>query len=311
MKKILFVNLLLLTFLGNVFAQGFTRPGDWKRYRKEVFVSMGASGFLGDLGGRNKVGKDFSPVDLDFPATKTAFGAGYRYKIEKWFAVSGKFNYLRIQGNDALTTEQFRNNRNLNFKSNIFEVSARVELGFGSSKSGNRYGIKKTLGRRMKGVSHGVFGFVGVGGFYFNPKSLSGVKLKPLNTEGQGLPGGAKKYSNYSISIPMGILYRCTFQKVWTVGAELCWRKTFTDYIDDVSTVYYDNAALAAAYGPQSAAFADPSKGNIFGATSPDGSGNPAQRGDKNIDSYLSLEVTVGYTFKQQRRKKAKLRSKF
>lgn len=307
--------LLVSTLIAlNLSSQNFTRPGEWKRYRKEVFVTMGTSNFLGDLGGRDKTGTDYSPVDLDFPQTRTAFGVGYRYKIQRWINVAGKFNYLIVRGDDALTADPYRNNRNLNFKSNIFELSGRVEIGWQSNKAGNRYGIKRTLSRRMKNNNHNIFLFAGIGGFYYNPKgrtpSGAYTKLKPLHTEGQGLDGGPKQYTNYSICLPFGAYYKLVINKQWTVGVEAAWRKTFTDYIDDVGTRYYDKAALAAAYGPLSAQMADPSLGNIYGATLPDGSGLAAQRGDRQMDSYVSVEVTVGYIFKQKR-KRARLRSKF
>jgi hypothetical protein len=298
-------------------SQNFTRPGEWKKFKKEVFVSMGTSNFLGDLGGRDREGTDYSPVDLDFPQTRTAFGCGFRYKLERWINVTGTFNYLILRGNDAQTRDLFRNNRNLNFKSNIFELSGRVEIGYQSSRVGNRYGIKRTLTSRMTNKSHSLFAFIGVGGFYYNPKAQfngggAWVKVKKLHTEGQGLPGGPKQYSNYSICIPMGAFYKITFNRQWSVGLEFMWRKTFTDYIDDVSGRYYDPVALGNAYGAQSVQMADPHLGLIPGHSSDNGnSGFDGQRGDINQkDSYMSLQLTVGYIIKQKR-KRARLRSKF
>ncbi|MDO8999124.1 MAG: DUF6089 family protein [Bacteroidota bacterium] len=313
MRKVLILFILSFFVLVSE-AQNFTRPGEWKKYRKEVFISIGTSNFLGDLGGRDQIGKDYSPVDLELSQTRTAFGLGYRYKIDKWINVVGKFNYLIVKGDDALTQEIYRNNRNLNFKSNIFELAGRVEIGYTSSKTGNRYGIKRTLSRRHKANNHSFYVFAGVGGFYYNPKGrdASGnyIKLRPLHTEGQGLAGGPKQYSNYSVCIPLGAYYKMTINKQWSVGLEFAWRKTFTDYIDDVGTTYYDNGFLKAAYGPVSAAMADPNKGNIYGQTLPNADGTGGQRGDLQKDSYISLEVTVGYIFKQKR-KRARLRSKF
>ncbi|MGZ4037294.1 MAG: hypothetical protein ACXVPQ_05655, partial [Bacteroidia bacterium] len=144
------------------------------------------------MGGLNKIGTHYSPVDLEFTETKTAFGIGYRYKVFKWLNVSLGGNYLAVKGDDKLTLEPFRNNRNLNFKSNIFELAGRIELVYMANKVGHRYGIKKTLSRRMKNRSWDFSGFAGFGGFYFNPKgrdaSGNWVDLKPLHTEGQGLP---------------------------------------------------------------------------------------------------------------------------
>lgn len=313
MRKALIL-LIFFIFAIKLSSQNFSRPGDWKKYRKEIFISMGTANFLGDLGGLDKTGTDYSPVDLELSQTRTAFGLGYRYKVFRWFNVAAKFNYLIVRGNDALTNDRFRNNRNLNFKSNIFELAGRIEIGWQSNKTGNRYGIKRTLSRRMKSNNHNLFLFAGGGGFYYNPKGLAPngtwVKLRPLHTEGQGLPGGPEQYTNYSICIPLGIYYKAVIQKVWSVGIELSYRKTFTDYIDDVSTRYYDKVALEAAYGPLAVQMADPNLGNILGATSPDGSGLGAQRGDIQKDAYVTLELTVGYIFKQKR-KRARLRSKF
>ena len=310
MKRICFFITLVFVVSVNCYSQNFSRPGDWKKLRKEIFITMGGANFLGDLGGKDKAGTDYSPADMEFALTKTAFGLGYRYKIQKYLNVTTKFNYLIVRGDDKKTQDIYRNNRNLNFKSNIFELSARMEIGYQSGKSGNRYGIKKTFGRRMKGNTHSIFGFAGIAVFYYNPKSIGGVPLKRLHTEGQGLPGGPKQYINYSVAIPFGFFYKYTISKQFSVGVEFAWRKTFTDYIDDVGTRYYDKQLLTDAYGPLSATMADPSLGLIYGATEPNADGSQAQRGDIQKDSYLSLEVTVGYIFKTKR-KRARLRSKF
>lgn len=315
--KIFTVTFILLStfFVQKVYSQNFTRANDWKKFRKEVIVKLGASEFLGDLGGLDRIGTDFSPVDLEFSLTRPAVSVAYRYKIAKNLNWHSSFDYLLVAGNDKLTKEPFRNNRNLNFKSNIFEVATRVELSYFSRKAGHRYGIKKTLARRHKARSYELMGFVGIGGFYFNPKGkhpVTGqwVKLYPLHTEGQGLPNGPKQYKRVSLSIPMGVVYRLIINKQWGFGVEFNYRKTFTDYIDDVSTTYYDKTSLRDAYGQTSVTMSDPSLGNIPGATMPDGSGMAAQRGDKDRDAYMGLQVTVSRFF-PPKRGKSKLRSKF
>lgn len=298
-------------------AQAFMRPNEWKKYKREIFVTMGTANFLGDLGGRAGAGKDYSPVDLNFNQSRTAFGFGARYKLKRSVNVSAKFSYLNVKGDDASTKDPFRNNRNLNFKSNIYELSGRLEGGWQSTKrGGNRYGIRKNFGK-MKAVTHNLYGFVGMGVFYYNPKGQMAngewIPLYPLHTEGQGLVGGPKQYSRISISIPVGGYYKLTLNKIWSIGVEFSYRKTFTDYIDDVGGTYYDPTKLVAAYGTLSAQMADPSLGldpNLITATQPNADGSPAQRGDRQKDSFMSLEITAGYIFKQKR-KSARLRSKF
>lgn len=316
-KKVLVIIVLGSAFIGR--AQNFSRANDWKRYKKEVYGGIGVSNFLGELGGLNKIGTHYSPADLEFNQTRSALTVGYKYKALKWLNFTACFNHLIVRGDDALTAEQFRNNRNLNFKSNIFELAGRVEIVLSKNKAGNRYSIRNTLSRRIKNRSWDFGPFIGIGAFYFNPKGKDQngqyVKLKPLHTEGQGLPGGPKQYSNFSVCIPMGLVYRMYLktvtQQIYTIGIELSYRKTFTDYIDDVSTVYYDNSAIAAAYGTKAAKMADPNLGLIPGATAPDALGFGAQRGDpEHKDGYMSVQITVGYIIKQKRGR-SRLRSKF
>jgi len=313
MKRILF--LLLFSFFWYAFeAQSFMRPNEWKKYKRELFISVGTSNFLGDLGGQKGSGKDYSPADLNFSQSRTAIGVGGRYKLKRSVNIAAKFNYLNVKGDDAKTDNAVRNNRNLNFKSNIYELSLRAEVGYQSTKRGSsRYGVRRNYGR-MKNLTHNLYGFAGLGAFYFNPKgkTASGewVALRPLHTEGQGLPGGPKQYSNFSMNFLVGAYYKLTMNKIWSVGVEFCYRKTFTDYIDDVGGRYYDKEYLRTNVSEESAQMSDPNLGNIPGATAPDGSGLAAQRGDTQKDAYMSLEITVGYTFKKAR-KSARLRSKF
>ncbi len=317
-RKIHIITLLLFStvFIQKVYSQGasFNRLNEWKKYRREFVLQVGASQFLGDLGGLNKVGTHYSPVDVEFALTRPAITVGYRYKFAKNFNWYNSFNYLVVAGDDKLTSEPFRNNRNLNFKSNIFELSTRAEFSIFKNKAGHRYNIRNTSSRRHKARTWELIGFVGVGAFYFNPKGkLPGggyVALQPLHTEGQGLQGGPTQYKRLSISIPMGINFRYILNKYWSLGAEINYRKTFTDYIDDVSTVYYDKYKLEQAYGSTSVVMSDPSKGTIYGATSPDAAGNAAQRGDKQKDSYMSVQITVGRFFPPKHHK-TRLRSKF
>lgn len=315
LSRFIFFYGVVFFFINSIHAQGgFAKKTDWKKYRQEVKFGAGVSEFLGDLGGMNKIGTDYSPVDMEFVLTRPAFSLAYRYKFAKNFGIHAGFDYLIVSGNDKLTTEQFRNNRNLNFKSNIFELSVRAEYSFFTNQVGHRYGFKNTFSRRMKTKANEFFVFIGVGGFYFNPKGRSATgweKLHRLRTEGQGLPGGPKPYKRISISIPIGLAWRFNIDKLWNVGIELSYRKTFTDYIDDVHGSYYPDRALQeSTYGTKSVMMADPSLGNIPNATANNGDGTGAQRGDKQKDSYMTLQVTIGRYIPSKKRK-TKLRSKF
>ncbi len=304
---------LLISHLG--FTQIY-RANAWKRYRKEIILQVGASGFLGDLGGRNLTGTDYSPADIEATATRLALTAAYRYKFTQKINLHTSFNYLSLSGDDKLTTEKYRNNRNLNFKTNLYEVGTRIEYCLTSLRPRGIYNLKHSLGKTRKRRVFEANAFIGVAAFYFNPMGKNPVtdeyvNLYKLHTEGQGLNGGPKQYKRFGIAIPMGLGFRAIINKEWTVGLEFNYRITFTDYLDDVSTTYYDRAALAAAYGNESAIMSDPNLGNVPGASDPDAMGNRAQRGDKNKDAYMSLQLTVGRIIKSKRAGRTRLRSKF
>ena len=121
------------------------------------------------------------------------------------------------------------------------------------------------------------------------------VRLKPMRTEGQGLPGGPDEYKNVQVCIPLGFGIRRAFTKNWSGGLELQYTKTFTDYIDDVSTRYYDPQALVDARGPVAAYLANPAlntpeAGGIYAT------GIGQQRGDEtDLDAYLFLKFQFHY----------------
>ncbi len=283
----------------------------WKKERHEIYLGGGISNFLGDLGGKDRIGTDYSYADLEFSLTRPSATLGYRYRISRNFGWRTDFAYLKLWGNDKLTAEPFRHNRNLHFKSNVFELNTNIEYAFIYEHKGNRYHVKHTLIRRYKAYNNYFYVSGGVGMFYYNPKAMyngTWYALQKLGTEGQGLPGGPRKYRRISVSIPLAIGTRLAINKKWTIGIEYNFRKTFTDYIDDVHGVYYDNAAIAAAKGPVAAALADPSLNEIPNATAPNGDGTGAQRGDKQKDSYMALEFKIGMFIKQKKKGSSRYR---
>lgn len=283
-----------------------------KKPRPEFIIGLGASNFLGELGGANQIGT-FFVRDLEFKATRPSAQIGIRYKFNNRFAVKGGLYYQLLSGSDKLTKEPFRNNRNLSFRSHVVELSGQVEFFLTKEQQGARYKIKNAKG--MKSYDFQSYIFVGAGGFFYNPQARyngSWVNLQPLGTEGQGLPDGPKKYSLVSVCIPYGIGVKNAINREWSIGLEVGMRKTFTDYIDDVSGVYYDNAAIRAARGDMAADLADPSLLNypesLGGATSTADQTSPGQvRGHSNHkDAYMFLNITASYKIPAKRRTRSK-----
>jgi hypothetical protein len=74
-----------------------------------------------------------------------------------------------------------------------------------------------------------------------------------LRTEGQGLPDfpERKEYKLTQLCIPFGIGARFRVSDQFSIGAEIGFRKLFTDYLDDVSNTYVDPIKLSQASGPK------------------------------------------------------------
>lgn len=272
----------------------------WKYYRHEVSLGVGASNFLGELGGADQIGTD-GLKDLEFSMTRPTIALGYRFKVSPWLANRVNLIYGRLNGDDATTNEVFRFNRNLHFRSPIVELSTQLEWYPFRERSGHLYRFKGVKGQRATHWSPYLFG--GIGGFWFNPKAQytdgNWYALQPLGTEGQTAGGPNEQYKRIGLVIPMGIGVKYSIDKHWSVGLEFSGRWTFTDYIDDVSTTYYDEAAIIAANGADgqmAAYFADPSLGTEESGWPVQGIIADQQRGDPtDNDAYMFAILSINY----------------
>lgn len=283
-----------------------------KRYKWEACIGLGATNFLGDLGGANQIGTN-GLKDLEFSLTRPGVSVNARYRKGRYWGYKGGFYWGTVSGYDYLTTERYRHNRNLHFKSNIIEFSVMGEFYFTKERPGHIYRYKKLKGWRH--IDMQVYLMAGVGGFYYNPKAVWGGKyipLQPLGTEGQGVKPGMSKYKRVSLCVPIGVGFKYALDRRWSMGLEIGMRKTFTDYIDDVSTVYYDPIEIGNANGPMGAAamfLANPTNSEVTAANN--GGVNPTaigqQRGDaSDNDAYLFVHLTVNYKIGKFRKTKSK-----
>lgn len=232
MKNILIILLTSIISLTTVNAQS------WKFLKNEFSFGIGATSFLGDLGGANRVAsRNIQGIrDFDFNATRPAVHVGYRRFFSPHLSAKGGFTFGQVSGDDALTSEQFRQSRNLHFRSPILELAVQIEYFPFREYFGHIYRSNGVVGKRVNHLSP--YLFAGIGGFYFNPKAEfqgNWEKLRPLKTEGVD-------YNSISLAIPLGLGLKYAIDKQWSIGLEVGLRYTMTDYIDDVSTVYVDKS---------------------------------------------------------------------
>lgn len=206
-----------------------------KRYRFEYGVGLGLSNYLGDIGGYSGNARAFV-LDTRLEKTRWNPTAYVRYKFHPRLAVKGALNYVRIMGDDALSSNPGRHYRNLSFRNDIFDLEGTLQLLIIDKN--------KPMGifRKFTNLYFAGYGFVGGGVYYSNPQtrielpSENGerwVYLRRYRTEGQD-----QMYPLFNVCVPMGI--GCTFTisrrlRAHRIGVEVNWRWTPSDYLDDVS----------------------------------------------------------------------------
>jgi len=238
--------------------------------------------FAARLGLSNYNG-DVHPAVFSLSQAKLVGSVGVQYDLSERFTARSYLSLGTIQGDDKRGTPAMQR-RNLNFKSTIDDWEGSMQY---SILNLNEHWWTPYI-------------FAGIGVFHFNPYTTdtAGHKyyLQPLSTEGEGIIPGIKPYKLLQLSIPFGVGATYSLNEDTRLGVELGYRKTFTDYLDDVSGAYADQATLLTAKGPKAVELAY--RGNEVQA----GSYPPAGtlRGNaNNKDSYYFVVITytVRYFF--------------
>ena len=167
-----------------------------------------------------------------FNNLRVAGGITYRKNFDRRFTFKSSALYTNVYANDENSKEVIKVNRNLKFKSDIIELSGQIEFNFLPYETGNSL------------YNWTPFIFTGVSIFNYNPQAEGSdgqwYNLQELGTEGQGTTSfpNRKKYSLTQLSVPFGGGVKIGVSDNFNIIVEYGLRKTFTDYIDDVSTTY-------------------------------------------------------------------------
>ena len=268
------------------------------RVTYELGGSIGAMNCLTDLGGRKGVGKGFIK---DLNAGKSQFSGGiflsaaYRYAV----VLRAEATWGTIKADDKILesvkeTTLGRYDRNLSFKSTIYEVMLAAEIH-------PRYFKKYKKGEKLPRFSPYLMG--GIGYFSFNPKAKLNdqwIELQPLSTEGQGFSeySNRKEYRLKQLNFPIGAGFKYKLSPLFNFSAECVYRILHTDYLDDVSTRYIDQKVFSNHFiGEQltQALLLNDRQKELNSAHVPiknDIRGNP-----DNNDAYFTINLKLGFVF--------------
>ncbi len=251
-----------------------------KAINYEMGVFLGGSYYTGDL----------NPSGHFNRFTRPAIGVLYRANFNPRFSAKAIISYGSIEGDDSYSKSEFQRNRNLSFRSKLTEFALEGEMNF----------LPYSTGKFNLSLSS-PYVFLGISVFHFDPKALymnTWYELQPLGTEGQNSSfTNLKSYSLVQFAIPFGIGTKINIAK--RIGLNLEWglRKTFTDYLDDVSGSYADPRLLAAEKGLLSSTLAD--RSFIQGG----GTNAERQRGNslaKDWYSFVGVVLTIKFTEKAE-----------
>ena len=187
----------------------------------EVGPHVGLSYYMGDL----------NPA-LPFAMADLEYGGLVRFNYNNRWTFRCDYAYATVKADDKII--KWRPERELNFTSKIHDLSFVAEFNFWEYYTGNP----------KRNVSPYIFGGISV--FYYTVFAnvgdtlvdLSGYKTEPLPTEPKWYDNAFGKTSPIGISIPFGIGVKFALSRRMAGTVEWRMQKTFTDYLDDVGTVY-------------------------------------------------------------------------
>ncbi len=269
MRK-LFLTLMMGAITSVSFAQQSTEFG----------YNIGVSNYWGDLQPSN-----FTYRDVGFST-----GFFVRQNINSFLAVRGNLNYGRVHASDANSQIQSHMLRNLSFRSHIVEFGGDFEFSILPYDKFN-----PTNKKYRKYFNFTPYFFGGFSVFHFNPKAFyknEWVELQPLQTEGQ-------HYNLTQISIPFGMGLKWQVSKNFSMAFETGYRKTFTDYLDDVSSTYPNLAAMHAA-NPKAAKLSF--RGDELQYPEPTPTPGSLRGLSTNMDWYVMTHLSVIYKLQPKRR---------
>lgn len=303
-----------------------------------VGASINVLNYYGDLSPNNK------RFSTNYGETKFGFGiTGSRMVYPGIFLRAG-YNFGVIEGDDFENGDfgsedaslYGRYLRNLHFKNKIHELSIGFEADMIPNNGGvrGRFPINPYMFAGVAVIAHNPQAIAPATDQAGNPIAEAGqwVDLRDLGTEGQNIDSiGADPYGKFAFVIPVGLGLKVKLSHNFDLNFEIGFRKTFTDYLDDVSSGYVDldsfgDNNLARAMSERGAETIHAPSGSDRGLNLTPGAGDIAVTGpythgsgyDTTIDSsrggpgqddfYITTQIRLVYIFDQKGATRGKFR---
>lgn len=186
----------------------------------EFGVGLGAAHYFGDLNTRAHINRP-----------KLAAGLFFRKNFNNYIALRVEGDYSRLGYSDIYNTQnEYMKRRNLSFNTNVWEFGVRGDFNFYKFMPGDPdYRFTPYLTFGVSVFNYDPFAYLNNKKYY----------LRPLGTEGQNDTSlHRKQYGTMALALPLGAGVKYAINSRINIGAEIVYRFTTTDYLDDVSTTY-------------------------------------------------------------------------
>jgi len=161
---------------------------------------------------------DLADENIQIGETKVSFGGIVRYHVQPKFIIRGSLFFGQITGDDA--NSETLASRGYSFKANVLEASLIGEYNILGKPRFNNAGV---FNRQVS-----PYVFLGIG------STVAEAELSFKNADDADKFPEVNDTGNF-IVVPVGAGLRLDLLENVTLGFELGWRNTFSDYLDSVS----------------------------------------------------------------------------
>ncbi|HEY9703647.1 MAG TPA: DUF6089 family protein, partial [Allocoleopsis sp.] len=180
----------------------------------EAGLFVGASVYNGDI----DVG-----LHNFLPQMRPAVGVLGRYYLWPNIALRGQFNVFKLYGDEGkYPSSSYRKERGFSFETSVCEVVLQGEW--------HIFHLDKNLRFDKDASFISLYGFGGVAGVFFNPKTDYNEPNPFIETD-INLDSQAK-YSKITPAIPVGLGIKYPLKNNFNLYFDIGYRKVFTDYLD-------------------------------------------------------------------------------
>lgn len=169
----------------------------------ELGISIGRSNYIGDVGSETYL----EPTD-------NYYGLIYKWNMTPRIAFRAQASYIKIQDDDANSSNEFRRNHGYSFKNVVKEIGLGIEVSYYD------YSLTK------KGWGSTPYLILEVAAFSYNV------------VDKETIPNHFESKNTLGITIPVGVGYKARIAQNIALGVESKLRYTFADDLDYNSQEY-------------------------------------------------------------------------